>query len=152
MAFGQHQGQQEDRGNGHPNGGGRQSAEFQRLIAGRFQGLAQIDRPADWESYPHNFIYGQADPSLFDHQNWRLCAVQALGRREFETLTADYYEQDDPMLIEYILRNILPRRGIDARPSEVLVTMGAQNALWLAAQVLQWTLVQANQAAQPKNQ
>ena len=49
-----------------------ESGEFQRLIAGRFQGLAQIDRPADWESYPHNFIYGQADPSLFDHQNWRL--------------------------------------------------------------------------------
>jgi GntR family transcriptional regulator/MocR family aminotransferase len=59
-----------------------------------------------------------------------------LGRREFETLTADRYERDDPLLIEYLLRNILPRRGIDARPAEVLVTMGAQNALWLAAQVL----------------
>ena len=77
-----------------------------------------------------------ADPTLFDHQNWRLCALQALGRREFETLTADRYERDDPLLIEYLLRNILPRRGIEARPSEVLVTMGAQNALWLAATVL----------------
>jgi GntR family transcriptional regulator/MocR family aminotransferase len=59
-----------------------------------------------------------------------------LGRKEFASLTADHYERDDPMLIEYILRNILPRRGIDAHPSEVLLTLGAQNGLWLAAQVL----------------
>jgi len=113
-----------------------EGAEFQRLIAGRFQGLAQIDRPSDWESYPHNFIYGQADPSLFDHQNWRLCAVRALGRKDFAALTQDYYDRDDPLLIEHILRSILPRRGIAATEDEVLLTMGAQNALWIAAQVL----------------
>ncbi len=62
--------------------------------------------------------------------------MRALGRRDFEVLTDDFYERDDPMLIEYIVRNILPRRGITARPEEVLLTMGAQNALWLAAQVL----------------
>ena len=113
-----------------------ESGEFQRLIAGRFQGLAQIDRPADWEGYAHNFIYGQTDPSLFDHQNWRLCAVRALGRKDFAALTQDYYDRDDPLLIEHVLRTILPRRGIDAHPSEVLLTLGAQNGLWLAAQVL----------------
>ncbi len=110
--------------------------DWAAVTGGRFSRQPRLERPEDWRSYPYPFIYGQADASLFDHQNWRLCAVQALGRRDFETLTADYYEQDDPMLIEYILRNILPRRGISARPSEVLVTMGAQNALWLAAQVL----------------
>ena len=41
-----------------------ESAEFQRLIAGRFQGLAQIDRPADWESYPHNFIMARLIPAF----------------------------------------------------------------------------------------
>jgi GntR family transcriptional regulator / MocR family aminotransferase len=113
-----------------------ETVDWAAVTGARFSGTERVERPEDWRAYPYPFIYGQADPALFDHQNWRLCAVQALGRREFETLTADYYEQDDPMLIEYILRNILPRRGIDARPSEVLVTMGAQNALWLATQVL----------------
>jgi GntR family transcriptional regulator / MocR family aminotransferase len=113
-----------------------ESAEFQRLMAGRFQALPQIERPADWEAYPHNFIYGQTDPSLFDHQNWRLCAVRALGRRDFAALTQDYYDRDDPLLIEHILRTILPRRGIAANEDEVLLTLGAQNGLWIAAQVL----------------
>ena len=62
--------------------------------------------------------------------------MRALGKRDFETLTGDYHDRDDPLLIEYILRNILPRRGIHARPEEVLITMGAQNGIWLAAQVL----------------
>lgn len=96
----------------------------------------RITRPADWRNYPFPFIYGQTDLKLFDHQNWRLCALQALGQRDFDALTADHYEQDDPKLVEYILRHILSRRGISARPENVLVTMGAQNALWTAAQLL----------------
>ena len=62
--------------------------------------------------------------------------MQALGARDFSALTADYYDQDDPQLIEFILRHTLPRRGIVARPEEVLITVGAQNALWLTAQIL----------------
>ena len=50
---------------------------------------AACRRPADWRSYPYPFIYGQADATLFDHQNWRLCAMRALGRRDFEALTDD---------------------------------------------------------------
>jgi GntR family transcriptional regulator/MocR family aminotransferase len=113
-----------------------ESPDFARLMAGRTLGAAQVERPADWESYAHSFIYGQADPTLFDHQNWRLCAVRALGRRDFGALTQDYYDRDDPLLIEHVLRSILPRRGIAAEPEEVLLTLGAQNALWIAAQVL----------------
>jgi GntR family transcriptional regulator / MocR family aminotransferase len=113
-----------------------ESVDWAAITGARFSSQPRLDKPEDWRSYPFPFIYGQADATLFDHQNWRLCAVQALGRRDFEALTGDYYERDDPLLIEYILRNILPRRGIEARPSEVLVTMGAQNALWLASQVL----------------
>jgi GntR family transcriptional regulator/MocR family aminotransferase len=93
-------------------------------------------RPSDWARYRYPFVYGQADPALFDHGHWRLCALQALGQKDFTALTTDYYDQDDPELVEFILRHSLPRRGISARPQEVLITMGAQNALWLAAQVL----------------
>ena len=93
-------------------------------------------KPENWANYKYCFIYGQTDPTLFDHSRWRLCAHRALGSKDFSTLTADYYDQDDPELIEFIARHSLPRRGIAAQADEILVTVGAQNALWLAAQVL----------------
>jgi GntR family transcriptional regulator / MocR family aminotransferase len=120
-----------------PAGPARQDAvDFAGLTGRRFSTLSRVDRPQDWEAYPYPFIYGQADPALFDHQNWRQCALRALGKRDFAALTSDYYERDDPLLIEQVLRTILPRRGIAAREDEVLLTLGAQNALWIAATVL----------------
>ena len=113
-----------------------EAVDFARLTGLRFSGRAAVERPADWESYPFAFIYGQADPALFDHQNWRLCAMRALGLRDFAALTSDYYDRDDPLLIEQIVTKILPRRGIAAGPEEVLLTMGAQNALWIAVATL----------------
>lgn len=110
--------------------------DYDAITGRRFSGQGRLDKPDDWAAFPYSFVYGQADASLFDHQNWRFCALRALGKRDFEAMTSDYYERDDPMLIEYILRNILPRRGIRARADEVLLTLGAQNALWLAGQVL----------------
>ena len=112
------------------------TADWSRFLAHRTQHTGRIVRPADWQSYPYPFIYGQTDAKLFDHQNWRLCALQALGQKDFDSLTTDQYEGDDPKLVEYILRHILTRRGIAARPENVLITMGAQNALWLSAQLL----------------
>jgi GntR family transcriptional regulator/MocR family aminotransferase len=112
------------------------TVDWTRAIGQRFTGGVTPEKPQDWASFRYPFIYGQADPTLFDHANWRLCAVQALGARDFTALTTDYYDQDDPQLIEFIARHTLPRRGIIARPSEILVTLGAQNALWLTAQVL----------------
>lgn len=117
-----------------PNGG--DTVDWGRAIGQRFSSYQGLARPPDWRRYRYPFIYGQADASLFDHQNWRLCAMKALGQRDFDAMTADYYERDDEKLIEFITRHILPRRGIAARPGEVLLTLGAQNALWLAAQVL----------------
>jgi GntR family transcriptional regulator/MocR family aminotransferase len=110
--------------------------DWGRVLTQRTLPGERIERPIDWRNYPYPFVYGQTDPTLFDHQNWRLCALQALGKRDFETLTSDQYERDDPKLVEYILRNILPRRRISARPENVLITLGAQNALWIAAQML----------------
>lgn len=95
-----------------------------------------ILRPPNWSDYRYPFIYGQSDPDLFDHANWRKCAMQAMGRKDFDSLTRDNYQHDDPMLVEYILRHILPRRGIHATPDELIVTMGSQNALWMIAHLL----------------
>lgn len=113
-----------------------EAVDFRALTGGRFSQMPRVARPDDWDRYPYPFIYGQADPTLFDHQNWRQCALRALGKRDFAPLTSDYYERDDPLLVQELLRTILPRRGIAAREDEVLLTLGAQNALWIAATAL----------------
>ncbi|MGB3246041.1 MAG: PLP-dependent aminotransferase family protein [Sulfitobacter sp.] len=123
---------------------GQDAVDWSRAIGQKFTGGATPKKPQDWAKYRYPFIYGQADPTLFDHANWRLCALQALGQRDFTSLTTDYYDQDDPQLIEFIARHTLPRRGITARPEQILITLGAQNALWLTTQVL---LTQRRRAA-----
>lgn len=126
-----------------PNAAGESAVDWGRLIT-RTSTDGVTKKPADWSSYKYPFIYGQPDTELFDHSNWRLCATRALGQKDFASLTADQYDADDPQLVTFIARHILPRRGISARPDEILITMGAQNALWLSAQIL---LTQRRRAA-----
>ena len=114
----------------------KDTVDWQSVVGTRFSELRQVQKPEDWQSFRYPFIYGQADPALFDHANWRLCALQALGQRDFDAMTADYYDRDDPKLVEFIARHSLPRRGITANSDEILVTLGAQNALWIASKVL----------------
>lgn len=119
-----------------PQAASSESVDWTRAIGQRFSGGRTLSKPQDWARFRYAFIYGQTDPHLFDHANWRQCALQALGQRDFAALTADYFDRDDPQLIEFIQRNTLPRRGISANANQILITMGAQNALWLTAQVL----------------
>jgi GntR family transcriptional regulator/MocR family aminotransferase len=95
-----------------------------------------ISKPLDWQSYAYPFIYGQVDHTLFPIAEWRDCARQALGRKWLGGWTNDTWAHDDPMLVEQIRRRILPRRGIMAEDAEILVTLGAQNALYLLASLL----------------
>ena len=95
-----------------------------------------VEKPADWRSYPYPFVFGQIDDRLFPHDAWRDCARRALGKREFNDVAADMRAQDDPSLVAYTLSHGLPSRGLAVAHDEVLITMGAQNALWLAVQVL----------------
>lgn len=115
---------------------GAETVNWDTALARRFTGGDFLQKPSDWQEYRYPFIYGQADRTLFDHANWRLCAVRALGHKDFDSLTGDYVDRDDPLLVEFIARHTLPRRGISARPEEILITLGAQNALWLASRVL----------------
>lgn len=95
-----------------------------------------IEKAIDWPSYPYPFVYGQVDQQLFPLPAWRECARQALGRRAMDAWTGDRLIHDDPMLVEQIRTHILPRRGITARADEILVTQGAQNALYILASLL----------------
>jgi GntR family transcriptional regulator/MocR family aminotransferase len=97
---------------------------------------ANIFKPLDWQSYTYPFIYGQVDHNLFPLAEWRDCARQALGKKWLGTWTNDTWAFDDPLLVEQIRRRILPRRGIMASDDEILITLGAQNALYLIVSLL----------------
>ncbi|MBT4934142.1 MAG: PLP-dependent aminotransferase family protein [Rhodospirillaceae bacterium] len=96
----------------------------------------RVNRPVDWMDYPYPFIFGQVDHTLFPLAAWRDCNRQALGSKELEAWTRDAYGADYPMLIEQIRTRLLPRRGIRADNDQILITMGAQNALYMLASLL----------------
>jgi GntR family transcriptional regulator/MocR family aminotransferase len=95
-----------------------------------------IEKPLDWEQYPYPFLYGQLDPKLFPLQGWRDCCRQALSVSSIEYSTPDRFVSDDSLLIEQIQARVLSRRGIWASPDQILVTMGAQQALYIIAELL----------------
>ncbi len=96
----------------------------------------KIEKPDSWQEHKYPFIYGQLDEALFPIAAWRECTRQSLGRRGMGVWTSDRLGQDDPMLIEQIRTRLLPRRGISASEDEILITLGAQNALYLIASLL----------------
>jgi len=110
--------------------------DWARRFAVRPSEQDNINKPKDWRQYPYPFIYGQVDPKLFPIAEWRECSRQVLGQRWLDVSTADAHGSDDEMLIEQIRTHILPRRGILADHEEILVTMGAQHALYLLASLL----------------
>lgn len=98
--------------------------------------LKNVSKPTNWHEYRYPFIYGQIDPAIFPIAEWRECSRQALGKKWLDAWTADACDMDDPMLVEQIRKRLLPRRGITAGNDEILVTLGAQNALYVLASLL----------------
>lgn len=100
--------------------------------------LAQrnIYRPFDWERYEYPFVYGQIDESLFPVNDWREAVRLSLRRDAIARWTQDRTDHDDGLLVEQILSRVLPRRGVWADADELLITTGAQNSLYLIAQLL----------------
>lgn len=93
--------------------------------------LTPIDNPLNWASYPYPFIYNQIDPNLFPVDSWRECSRQALGRKTMPVWMSDSVESDSPQLIQQLRQRLLSYRGIDAGNDEILITLGAQNALYI---------------------
>jgi len=91
--------------------------------------LVPLDNPLDWSRYPYPFIYNQIDPELFPVDDWRECCRLALGRKNISLWTGDSVESDSPSLVEQLRHRLLGSRGIVARSDEILITLGAQNAL-----------------------
>jgi GntR family transcriptional regulator/MocR family aminotransferase len=90
----------------------------------------------NWIKSTYPFVYGQFDPNLFPTAEWRECNRMALAVLEIRNWASDVVDRDDPLLIEQIQARLLPRRGIFANPDEIIVTLGAQNALYMLATLL----------------
>jgi len=95
-----------------------------------------ITRPLDWQRYEYPFIYGQVDPALFPVNDWREASRLSLRVDAIERWSRDRVDHDDELLIEQIHTRVLPRRGVWVERDEILITTGAQNALYLVAQLL----------------
>jgi len=104
----------------------------------RVQPTAQrnIVKPADWQKYPYPFLYGQFDASLFPTADWRECCMKALSVLDIRDWAPDLILRDDPELVQQIRTRVLPRRGVWAGVDEIVVTVGAQHALYLVADLL----------------
>lgn len=95
-----------------------------------------VVKPQNWADQPYPFIYGQVDQKIFPLAAWRECSRQALSIDSVKDWSKDRFTEDDPMLVEQIRTRLLPRRGVMAAADEILVTVGAQNALYLLVQLL----------------
>src|SRR5690606_6341427 len=104
-----------------------------RMTASEFPGPPKNE---NWMQAPYPFGYGQFDPALFPTAEWRECNRMALAVLEIRRWAGDVVDRDDPLLIEQVQARLLPRRGIFANPDEIIVTLGAQHALYMLATLL----------------
>ncbi len=95
-----------------------------------------ITKVPDWSRYPYPFIYGQFDPELFPFAEWRVSCQQVLAGSDALDWAQDLVTRDDPQLLEEIRDKVLPLRGVWAATDEIIVTIGAQQALYLLADLL----------------
>ncbi len=116
--------------------GGNGGPEWQSRFRLHPSTQRNIRKPQNWQDFRYPFIYGQIDPDLFPLADWRDCSRRALGVLAVREWANDAFTSDDPLLIEQIRSRLLPRRGVSAAADEILVTVGAQHALYLIAALL----------------
>lgn len=95
-----------------------------------------ISKVPNWWEYEYPFIYGQLDPALFPVAEWRATTQQVLAGTGVLEWGQDLFTRDDPGLLEQIRDRVLPLRGVWASTDEIIVTIGAQQALYLLADLL----------------
>ncbi len=95
-----------------------------------------IVKPANWQDSPYPFLYGQFDESLFPTAAWRECCLKALSVLDIRDWAPDQITRDDESLVEQICTRVLPRRGVWATTDQLIITVGAQHALYMVADLL----------------
>ncbi|GCE88864.1 GntR family transcriptional regulator [Komagataeibacter diospyri] len=98
--------------------------------------LRNISKPRNWQDYKYCFLFGQLDSTLFPTREWRESMKKTVNLRGLGLWAGDMIDEDDPDLLEQICLQILPRRGIWASEQEIIITVGAQHALFMALKIL----------------
>ncbi len=118
-------------------GTARMRLDYAPMFRNRSFNLPRVVKPADClVRYRYPFVCGLIDPSLFPIRSWRECVRDSVNVVELANWAADYSAIDDELLIEQLIQRVLARRGIVAHPDEVLVTVGGQQALYIAMKLL----------------
>ena len=98
--------------------------------------LSTLDKDENWLKYPYPFIYGHIDVNEFPLYQWRECSRIAESKGKLHEWVEGFIDMDDPQLISQIRQQILSKRGISAKPEEILITLGTQNSLFLLTSLL----------------
>jgi len=114
----------------------RAAVDWQQQLTIHPRQLRDHRKPVNWHEYRYPFICGQYDRELFPIADWRECCREAASISAIHGWARDHIDRDNPELIDQIRRKILPRRGLWVNAEEILVTIGAQQGIYLTAQLL----------------
>jgi GntR family transcriptional regulator/MocR family aminotransferase len=98
--------------------------------------LPRIEKHPRWYEFPYPFVGGQIEVGAFPSRAWLRSLERALHHPHGFFSLGDSQSADDPLLVEMVCRHVLPSRGIEATPDQVLVTLGSQHGLNLVADAL----------------
>lgn len=103
-----------------------------------------------WQRFAYPLVDAGFDSALFPAEDWREATTLSLKRGQIISWAG--LSDDDPVLIDEIRNKVLPRRGIFARPDEILLTLGAQQARALCMDLLcrDGTRVAVEEPGQPE--
>lgn len=99
-------------------------------------GIPEIAKVSDWHVHPYPFVAGQVDSSSFPRLAWARALREALEPPHLHYSLRDGIDEDDPALVDQLCRHVLPGRGIEVQPDQVLVTLGSQQGLDLLGHTL----------------
>ena len=109
---------------------------LEKLITKKPSDKANSRNPENWQSLPYSFTIGQLDKSLIPYYEWREVVRHSSTLPEIQKWNIDHVDSDDPSLIKQIQSKVLPKRGIWANESQILITSGSQNAIYIIASLL----------------
>jgi GntR family transcriptional regulator/MocR family aminotransferase len=98
--------------------------------------MPEIAKVREWARYPYPFVAGQVDAESFPKLAWARALRDALEPPHLHYSLRDGIDEDDPLLVEALCREVLPTRGIEVDESQVLITLGSQQGLDLLASSL----------------
>lgn len=93
--------------------------------------MRMVDHPVDWLSYKYPFVYNQIEPARFPVQAWRESMRVAMASSHLELWTRDSAGTGSERLVKQLQQRLLGYRGISADYDQILITNGAQNAIYL---------------------